>query len=316
MQPDIKLRSDMFAGRSPRPVSSITSAAFAPAVATATLTPGIDVTESSTAVVVAGPAAVAGAATDVAHAHANGNGIHAMNGHATRLATWSTAMAATAGAGTTVATSTVLAAHLEPRGFYLRFGKRLIDMVGAVLALALHSPLLIFAALAIKIESRGPVFYRSTRIGKNGRPFTFLKLRSMVDGADRRRHHVVHLNEADGPVFKISNDPRVTRVGRFLRVTSIDEIPQFLNVLRGEMSLVGPRPPLPAEVSQYEPWQLHRLDVLPGITCLWQISGRSRIGFQEWMRLDLEYIKHRSFLLDLKILLRTIPAVLSRDGAY
>ena len=313
MQPDTRLRNDMFAGRSHGPVTAITSSVFAPAVATATLTPGIDATESS--VMAAGPAVAAG--SDVAHAHANGNGIHAVNGHiTTRLATWSTAVAATAGAGATVATSTVLAAHLEPRGFYLRFGKRLIDVVGAACALTLHFPLLVFAALAIKIESRGPVFYRSTRIGKNGRPFTFLKLRSMVDGADRRRHHVVHLNEADGPVFKIANDPRVTRVGRFLRVTSIDEIPQFINVLRGEMSLVGPRPPLPAEVSQYEPWQLHRLDVLPGITCLWQISGRSRIGFQEWMRLDLEYIKHRSFLLDLKILLRTIPAVLSRDGAY
>ena len=313
MQPDNRLRTDMFAGQSHGPVSSITSARFAPAVATATLTPGIDVGESSATVMVAGPA-VAGA--EAAHAHAKGNGVHAVNGHATRIATWSTAMAATAGAGATVATSTVLATHLAPRGFYLRFGKRLIDMTGAALALTLHMPLLVLAAIAIKLESRGPVFYRSTRIGKNGRPFTFLKLRSMVDGADRRRHHVVHLNEADGPVFKIANDPRVTRVGRFLRVTSIDEIPQFMNVLRGEMSLVGPRPPLPAEVAQYEPWQLHRLDVLPGITCLWQISGRSRIGFQEWMRLDLEYIKHRSLRLDLKILLRTIPAVLSRDGAY
>jgi len=202
------------------------------------------------------------------------------------------------------------------RGFYLRHGKRAIDLVGASIALVLHLPFLLLAAMAIKLESRGPVFYRSTRIGKNGRPFTFLKLRSMMDGADRSRHHVAHLNEADGPIFKISRDPRVTRVGRFLRMTSIDEIPQFFNVIRGEMSLVGPRPPLPAEVAQYEPWQLHRLDVLPGITCLWQISGRSRIGFQEWMRLDLEYIKHRSFGLDVKILLRTIPAVLSRDGAY
>jgi exopolysaccharide biosynthesis polyprenyl glycosylphosphotransferase len=316
MQPDSRHRTDdMFAGRSTGPVTSIIGSTFAPAVATATLTPGIDATGEPASVITAGPAAANG--TDVAHVHANGNGVHATNGYiATRLATWSTAMAATAGAGAAVASSTVLAAHLEPRGVYLRFGKRCIDVLGAAFALTLHLPLLVVAAIAIKFESRGPVFYRSTRIGKNGRPFTFLKLRSMVDGADRRRHHVVHLNEADGPVFKISNDPRVTRVGRFLRVTSIDEIPQFINVLRGEMSLVGPRPPLPHEVAQYEPWQLHRLDVLPGITCLWQISGRSRIGFQEWMRLDLEYIKHRSFLLDLKILFRTIPAVLSRDGAY
>jgi lipopolysaccharide/colanic/teichoic acid biosynthesis glycosyltransferase len=250
-----------------------------------------------------------------AHGFANGNG-HSSSHPAAAIAAWSAPVSASAGAGLAHPPSAVLAAHLEPRGYYLRHGKRLLDVLGAGLALVIHAPLLMLAALAIKLESRGPVFYRSTRIGKNGRPFTFLKLRSMVDGADRVRHHVQHLNEAEGPVFKISNDPRVTQVGRFLRVTSIDEIPQFINVLRGEMSLVGPRPPLPAEVAQYEPWQLHRLDVLPGITCLWQISGRSRIGFQEWMRLDLEYIKHRSLGLDLKILLRTIPAVLSRDGAY
>ncbi|OGF16939.1 MAG: hypothetical protein A2W00_10905 [Candidatus Eisenbacteria bacterium RBG_16_71_46] len=201
-------------------------------------------------------------------------------------------------------------------GIYLRIGKRVIDVAGAAIALLLASPLLLFAAILIKLESRGPVLYRSTRIGRDGREFTFLKLRSMVNGADRHRHHLSHLNECDGPVFKISNDPRVTRVGRFLRRSSIDEIPQFWNVLRGEMSLVGPRPPIPEEVAQYEPWQLRRLSVRPGLTCLWQISGRSRIGFDEWMRLDLEYIKHQSLGLDLKILCRTIPAVLSREGAY
>jgi lipopolysaccharide/colanic/teichoic acid biosynthesis glycosyltransferase len=202
------------------------------------------------------------------------------------------------------------------RGFYLLVGKRLLDLLGAALGLVLASPILLIAALAIKLESRGPVFYRSARIGRGGRSFPFYKLRSMVDGADRHRHSLAHLNETDGPVFKIAADPRVTHVGRLLRVTSVDEIPQLWNVIRGEMSLVGPRPPIAEEVMQYEPWQLRRLDVLPGITCLWQISGRSRIGFQEWMRLDLEYIKHRSFWLDMKILIRTIPAVLSREGAY
>ena len=208
--------------------------------------------------------------------------------------------------------------HVAPvdRGFYLRFGKRLLDVAGAAVALTLHLPLLVLTAIAIKLESRGPVFYRSTRIGRNGRAFTFLKLRSMFDGADRQRHQLQHLNECDGPTFKISRDPRVTRIGRILRVTSLDEIPQFLNVLCGDMSLVGPRPPIPEEVEQYEPWQWRRLDVKPGITCLWQISGRSTLSFKEWMRLDLEYIKHRSFWLDLRILLRTIPAVLSREGAY
>ena len=201
-------------------------------------------------------------------------------------------------------------------GLYLRFGKRLVDVTGAALGLLVSSPLLLLAMILIKLESRGPVIYKSIRIGRGARPFTFFKLRSMVDGADQHRHTLSHLNETDGPVFKMAADPRVTRVGRLLRVTSLDEIPQLWNVLRGEMSLVGPRPPIAEEVVQYEPWQLRRLDVLPGITCLWQISGRSRIGFQEWMRLDLEYIKHRSFWLDLKIMIRTIPAVLSREGAF
>ena len=204
----------------------------------------------------------------------------------------------------------------DETGLYLRFGKRVLDIVGASLGLIISSPLLLVAAVLIKLESRGPVIYRSVRIGRGARPFAFLKLRSMVDGAEQHRHKLSHLNEADGPVFKIAADPRVTRIGRLLRMTSIDEIPQLWNVLRGEMSLVGPRPPIAEEVVQYEPWQLRRLDVVPGITCLWQISGRSRIGFQEWMRLDLEYIRHRSFQLDMKILIRTIPAVLSREGAY
>jgi lipopolysaccharide/colanic/teichoic acid biosynthesis glycosyltransferase len=201
-------------------------------------------------------------------------------------------------------------------GFYLRVGKRLLDVTGASLALVLSSPLLLLAAIAITIESRGSVLYRSTRVGRGGRPFTFYKLRSMVNGADRHRHHLNHLNECDGPVFKISRDPRVTVVGRFLRTTSLDELPQLWNVLRGDMSLVGPRPPLPEEVSHYQPWQMRRLDVRPGLTCLWQISGRSRIGFEEWMRLDLEYIRRQSFRLDTQILLRTIPAVISQEGAY
>jgi lipopolysaccharide/colanic/teichoic acid biosynthesis glycosyltransferase len=204
----------------------------------------------------------------------------------------------------------------EPQGLYLRAGKRGLDVLGAALALVLFSPVLLVLAALVKLTSKGPVFYRSTRIGRGGRPFTFYKLRSMVRDAHSTRHHVEHLNEADGPVFKIARDPRITPIGRFLRTTSLDEVPQFWNVLRGEMSLVGPRPPIAEEVAQYEPWQLRRLDVRPGITCLWQISGRSRIGFQEWMRLDLEYIKHQSLRLDLKILLRTIPAVLSREGAY
>jgi exopolysaccharide biosynthesis polyprenyl glycosylphosphotransferase len=213
---------------------------------------------------------------------------------------------ATVGAGSLVAEDT----------FYKRHGKRAIDVLGSVVGLILFLPFLPIVALAIKLTSPGPVLYRSIRLGRGGRPFVFYKFRSMVDGAHESRNFIQHLNEAEGPVFKIANDPRVTRVGRFMRRTSIDELPQLLNVLRGDMSLVGPRPPIPEEVEKYEPWQKRRLDVKPGITCLWQISGRSKLGFNEWMRLDIQYIQHQSFLLDQKILLRTLPAVISRDGAY
>ena len=204
----------------------------------------------------------------------------------------------------------------EDDTFYKRRGKRFIDVVGSVLGLLLFLPFLPIVALAIKLTSPGPMLYRSIRLGRSGRPFVFYKFRSMVDGAHESRKYVLHMNEVDGPIFKITNDPRITRVGSFLRRSSIDEIPQLWNVLRGDMTLVGPRPPIPEEVEKYEPWQRRRLDVKPGITCLWQISGRSKLGFDEWMRLDVQYIRHQSFLLDLKILLRTIPAVLSRSGAY
>ncbi|HYM82292.1 MAG TPA: sugar transferase [Candidatus Limnocylindria bacterium] len=252
------------------------------------------------------------------HTHASGLGAHPghLNGHAHRPPR---SLHGHSGRATLVGGYAPALPRLdvfETPSLYLRLGKRAIDMLGSALALVVTSPLLAFAALLIKFESRGPVLYKSTRIGRGGTPFTFYKLRSMVDGADQNRHDLSHLNECDGPIFKMARDPRVTRIGRFLRTTSIDEIPQFVNVLLGEMSLVGPRPPIPEEVAQYEPWQMRRLDVRPGLTCLWQISGRSHIGFQEWMRLDLEYIKHQSLWLDAKILVRTIPAVLSREGAY
>ena len=263
-----------------------------------------------------------------ANGHANGRANGGTNGHAHARTAIEPAGAGAApwralagpvrvgltGGGYVSARPAVATEHGD--GAYRRWGKRLLDVTGAALALILSAPLMLLAALAIKLESRGPVLYRSTRVGRGGRPFTFYKLRSMVNGADRHRQHLNHLNECDGPVFKICRDPRVTVVGRFLRTTSLDELPQFWNVLRGDMSLVGPRPPIPEEVSHYQPWQMRRLDVRPGLTCLWQISGRSRIGFEEWMRLDLEYINRRSLRLDLRILLRTVPAVLSREGAY
>lgn len=205
----------------------------------------------------------------------------------------------------------------NPQSVYLRFGKRAMDIAIASVSLMLLSPLFLLLALLIKIDSRGPVFYKSKRLGKNGRSFTFYKFRSMYVGAHEDRHKVEHLNEkTDGPVFKISSDPRTTRIGRFIRQTSLDELPQLANVLCGQMTLVGPRPPLPEEVAQYQSWHRRRLEVKPGITCLWQISGRSRLGFNEWMRLDLEYIKRQSFATDVKILVRTLPAVVSREGAY
>ena len=199
---------------------------------------------------------------------------------------------------------------------YKRFGKRALDLILGACAFLLAAPLLALSAIAIKIDSPGPVFHRAVRVGRGGRKFTFLKLRSMQVGAEELRGLLLHLNQAEGPAFKLHNDPRVTRVGRWLRKLSLDELPQLVHVLEGHMSLVGPRPPFPEEVERYEPWMLRRLSVRPGLTCLWQVRGRSDLGFTEWMRLDLEYVDRLSLALDLEILARTIPAVLSAKGAY
>jgi len=206
---------------------------------------------------------------------------------------------------------------VPPDTFYARHGKRVLDVIGSLVAGLLVLPLLPFLTLAIKLDDPdAPVIYRSVRLGRDGRPFMFYKFRSMVDGAHESSVYLRHLNEVEGPVFKMARDPRVTRVGRVLRQSSLDEIPQLWNVLRGDMSLVGPRPPIPEEVESYEPWQRSRLSVRPGLTCLWQVSGRSRLGFEAWMRLDVRYIEALSLGTDLRILLRTVPAVLSRRGAY
>jgi len=194
--------------------------------------------------------------------------------------------------------------------------KRVFDIVVGGLGLLLLMPVFPLIALMIKLDSPGPVFYRQDRVGEGERIFKFLKFRSMHDRADERLRELEALNEQGGPVFKMAEDPRITSVGRFLRRSSLDEIPQILNVLKGDMSVVGPRPPLPAEVVRYQPWHRRRLEVKPGITCLWQISGRSHIGFDEWMRLDMEYLKTRSLRTDLLIFLKTIPAVIARKGAY
>jgi exopolysaccharide biosynthesis polyprenyl glycosylphosphotransferase len=191
-----------------------------------------------------------------------------------------------------------------------------MDVAGSLVLLALLSPVLLAAAAAVKVTSPGPVLFRQERLGINKRRFRMLKFRTMVEGAESLIAELEAMNEAEGPVFKLRNDPRVTKVGAFLRRTSIDELPQLFNVLRGEMSLVGPRPlPVRDYLGFEAEWHKRRFSVKPGITCLWQISGRSNVGFDEWIRMDLDYIDRWSFGLDLQILLRTIPAVLRREGA-
>jgi exopolysaccharide biosynthesis polyprenyl glycosylphosphotransferase len=193
--------------------------------------------------------------------------------------------------------------------------KRLIDAALALVVLAILFPLLLVVAILIKLTSPGPVLFVQKRVGMNQRQFKLYKFRSMVANAEERKSDLLHLNERDGPAFKIGNDPRITRIGRFIRKTSIDELPQLFNVLSGEMSLVGPRPPLPEEVKKYEWMFRKRLCVKPGITCIWQISGRNDVSFDRWMQMDHEYIENWSILLDLQILVKTIPAVLFSRGA-
>lgn len=208
---------------------------------------------------------------------------------------------------------------LPPRKMATRsymVAKRLVDVVGASAALAMLALPMLVTALLIKLESRGPALFWQYRLGENGIPFRFYKFRSMVQNAEQVRQDLLSVNEADGPIFKIRRDPRITRVGRWIRKTSLDEAPQLFHVLQGKMSLVGPRPPLPEEVEDYEPWQRERLAVRPGLTCIWQISGRSDIPFERWVELDIIYVRSRSLLLDLKILLLTPWAVITGRGAY
>ncbi len=194
--------------------------------------------------------------------------------------------------------------------------KRALDIVLASIGLLLLSPFLLFIAIAIKLDSPGPIIFKQVRIGKWGKPFYCYKFRSMFIDAEARKAELMAENEADEIVFKMKHDPRVTRVGRFIRKASIDEFPQLFNVLKGEMSLVGPRPPVPIEVVQYEFETMFRLDAVPGITGLQQVSGRSDLSFKRWIELDLQYIAEQSLLKDIEILLKTIPAVLSGKGAY
>ncbi|MCF7668909.1 MAG: sugar transferase [Verrucomicrobia bacterium] len=211
----------------------------------------------------------------------------------------------------------ILVFRSTPDESWSALGKRVLDFVGALTAVVVLSPFLLTVAVIIKLTSPGPVFFKQKRSGLNGRPFTMLKFRSMVTNADQLKQELAVLNEMSGPVFKLSNDPRVTKIGRFMRKFSVDEMPQLLNVLRGEMSLVGPRPLPVDEVKRFDD-RAHRrrLSMKPGLTCLWQVSGRNNVtDFKEWVRLDLEYIDNWSLWLDIKIILRTIPIVLTGAGA-
>ncbi len=195
-------------------------------------------------------------------------------------------------------------------------GKRLFDIAASIFALVILSPVFIVTAIVVKIEDGGPAFFTQTRVGKDGRLFRMFKFRSMCLNAEDMVIDLKHKNEADGPVFKIEDDPRVTKVGAFIRKYSVDELPQLINILRGDMSIVGPRPPLECEVEQYNWFEKQRLLVKPGLTCYWQCSGRSDIGFDEWVKMDLKYIKERNSRTDMLIILKTIPAVFAAKGAY
>ncbi|WP_297426923.1 exopolysaccharide biosynthesis polyprenyl glycosylphosphotransferase [Clostridium sp.] len=192
----------------------------------------------------------------------------------------------------------------EPKMEYY-FLKRTMDILCSLTGLIILLPIFIIVGVLIKLESKGPVFFSQERIGKNGEGFKMFKFRSMIINAEELKEKLHDKNEMSGPMFKMKNDPRVTRVGRFIRKTSIDELPQLFNVLKGEMSLVGPRPSLPKEVMKFDDWMMTRLEVKPGLTCYWQVSGRNDIDFEDWMRLDIEYVHNRCILTDIKLIFKT-----------
>lgn len=198
--------------------------------------------------------------------------------------------------------------------FYL-FLKRFMDIFASILGLILLSPILIVVSVLIKLDSKGPVFFSQKRVGLHGKTFNMYKFRSMVVNAEEIKDKLKEQNEMSGPMFKMKNDPRITKIGKFIRKTSIDELPQLLNVLKGEMSLVGPRPSLPKEVKEFEPWMLERLEVKPGITCYWQVMGRNSIGFREWMELDVKYVHERCLSLDLKLIFKTFFVLFGDENA-
>ena len=193
--------------------------------------------------------------------------------------------------------------------------KRIIDVVASFTGLILLSPLILIVSILIKLESKGEVIFKQKRVGLNGKEFYMYKFRSMVINAEELKEQLESQNEMSGPMFKIKDDPRITKVGKFIRKTSIDELPQLINVIKGDMSLVGPRPSLPKEVKKFEQWMMERLEVKPGLTCIWQVSGRNNIDFEDWMKLDIKYVRERSFKLDIKLILKTVLVLLGDKNA-
>lgn len=194
--------------------------------------------------------------------------------------------------------------------------KRIIDIIGAGLGLILLSPIIAIVACAVKVTSKGPIFFSQKRVGKNGELFEMYKFRSMVVNAEELKENLEDQNEMSGPMFKIKDDPRVTKVGKFIRKTSIDELPQLWNILKGDMSLVGPRPSLPKEVEQFDNWMFKRLSVRPGLTCYWQVSGRNNIDFEDWMKLDVKYVEERNIWIDIKLIFKTIFVLFCDKNAH
>ena len=194
--------------------------------------------------------------------------------------------------------------------------KRAIDIIGAGSGLLLLSPVIVIVACAIKFTSKGPIFFSQKRVGKNGKIFDMYKFRSMVVNAEELKEKLAHQNEMSGPMFKMKDDPRVTKIGKFIRKTSLDELPQLWNVLKGDMSLVGPRPSLPKEVKQFEKWMYKRLTVKPGLTCYWQVSGRNNIDFEDWMKLDISYVEDRNLWIDIKLIFKTVLVLFGDKNAH
>ena len=193
--------------------------------------------------------------------------------------------------------------------------KRIIDIVASFTGLIVLSPLMLVVSILIKLESKGEVIFKQKRVGLNGKEFYMYKFRSMVINAEELKAELESQNEMSGPMFKMKDDPRITKIGKFIRKTSIDELPQLINVIKGDMSLVGPRPSLPKEVEEFETWMRERLEVKPGLTCYWQVSGRNNIDFEDWMKLDIKYVRERSFKLDIKLILKTVLVLFGDKNA-